>query len=80
VNIGKWTEAKHTVTFEQQFRLFQLKQTCWVIVTAYDEIFQATAAEGDVLLSKPVLDLGFEGGRQTKIAKLGDILYSFPHP
>jgi hypothetical protein len=30
------------------------------LVITYDEIFQALAVEGDVLLPKPFLDLGFD--------------------
>jgi hypothetical protein len=38
-----------------------LPRLAQALVVTYDEIFQALAVDGDVLLSKPFLYLGFDG-------------------
>jgi hypothetical protein len=41
------------------------------LVITYDEIYQALVIEGDVLLSKPFPELGFDGVVKCDLAPLG---------
>jgi hypothetical protein len=50
------------------------------LVITYDQIFQALAVEGDVLLPKPFLDLGLLTASSHVIPGLGDVFLFFSLP
>jgi hypothetical protein len=61
VNGGKLGPEKHTDIFGHQSSIFPHSfQTFQLLIITYDEIFQFLAVEGEVLLLKPFLDLGFD--------------------
>jgi hypothetical protein len=60
-----WRQEKHTYIFEHQSSIFPVTKLVQGLVIKYDNIFQALAVEGDILLMKPLLkwllDLSFDG-------------------
>jgi hypothetical protein len=48
------------------------------LVITYDEIFQTLAAEEDFLLTKPFLDIGFDGAVRWK-SPTSETFFSFPN-
>jgi hypothetical protein len=54
-----------------------VSQLVQALVITYDETFQTLAVKGDVLLTKPVLDLGFDGVVRRK-SPASEVFFRFP--